>query len=92
MWLGLNGLIGFSPGSLNRSFDHIHMDIKKYGGDNLLTSEEVAALLRVTPETVVLLAKAGKIDAIRFGHAWRFRRDSLEAYLDSTSTQSQKPS
>jgi excisionase family DNA binding protein len=88
----IDGLIRFFPGRLNRSLDHIHMDIKKYGGDNLLTSEEVGALLRVTPETVVLLAKAGKIDAIRFGHAWRFRRDSLEAYLDSTSTQSQKPS
>lgn len=88
----IDELIRFFARNQNRSLDHIRMDIKKYGGDNLLTSEEVAALLRVTPETVVLLAKAGKIDAIRFGHAWRFRRDSLEAYPDSTSTQSQKPS
>jgi excisionase family DNA binding protein len=68
------------------------MDITTQGGENLLSTTEAAALLRVTPETVVLLAKAGKIDAFKIGRIWRIRRDSLEAYLDSTSTQSQKPS
>ena len=70
----------------------IDMDITTQGGNNLLSTTEVAALLRVTAETVVLMAKAGKIDAFKIGRIWRIRLDSLERYIESTATQSQKSS
>lgn len=44
----------------------------------ILTSEEVAALLRVSPRMVQIMASAGEIPAFRVGRFWRFRRDRIE--------------
>ena len=37
-----------------------------------LTTDEVAAKLGISPETVRRLARSGKIPAIRYGKLWRF--------------------
>lgn len=46
------------------------------------TTEEVAALLRVTERTANNLASRGEIPgAVKVGREWRFDRDKLEAHL-----------
>jgi len=44
-------------------------------------SEEVAELLRCTPEQVEELARAGEIPGLKFGRPWLFVRADLLAYL-----------
>lgn len=54
------------------------------GGDRLLTSEEVAAVLRIDPKSVTRKALAGEIKAIRIpgNGPWRFRESVIRAYLE----------
>jgi len=46
-------------------------------------TEEVAALLRVSPMTIYRNIKAGKLTAYKFGKEWRIRREDLEAFLQA---------
>ena len=50
---------------------------------DVMTVSEVAAYLRVNPQTVYRKAKAGELPAVRIGRAIRFRRDELESWLKS---------
>lgn len=45
---------------------------------NLLTPEEAAAVLKLTPATVRAWAKAGRIPARRFGRLWRFDENEIK--------------
>ena len=49
----------------------------------LLTVEEAAAYLRVTPPTVYRLLRAGKLPGVKVGRQWRVRLVDLEAHLTS---------
>lgn len=49
----------------------------------IMTTEEVASLLRVTPQHVRNLAKAEQIPHIRIGKEYRFVRDELIARFPS---------
>ena len=51
--------------------------------DRLLTIREVAALLKVHPNTVRNLIKAGTIPAARVGRQWRFVEAELVAWIRS---------
>ncbi|NLG07068.1 helix-turn-helix domain-containing protein [Candidatus Peribacteria bacterium] len=46
-------------------------------------TEEVAALLRVSPMTIYRNIKAKKLTAYKFGKEWRIRREDLEAFLQA---------
>lgn len=48
-----------------------------------LTTEEVLAYLQVNLRTVYRLIKAGKIPAVRVGRQWRFRKEDIDAWLNS---------
>lgn len=51
--------------------------------DKLLTSSEVAKLMRVDPKTVTRWAAAGRIDSVRTpGGHHRFRESDVEAMLE----------
>lgn len=50
----------------------------------LLTVKEVAAYLRVSGMTVIRMIKAGRLEAVRPGRAWRIKAASLYA-LDGDS-------
>lgn len=45
-----------------------------------LTSAQVAALFQISERSVVRLAKAGKLPAVRLGTLWRFKRDEVLAF------------
>lgn len=47
----------------------------------ILTVEEVARLLHLHAMTVYRLAKEGKLPGFKVGGRWRFRRDTLEAWM-----------
>src|SRR5262245_3605139 len=47
----------------------------------LLTTEEVARLLRVTPRSVRNYVRQGELQAIRYGKGRRFRQADIDAFL-----------
>jgi len=57
-------------------------------GDDVLTLDEVARLLKVPAEAVRARAEEGELPGRRFGKEWRFARMAVLAWL--TSGESQK--
>jgi excisionase family DNA binding protein len=52
------------------------------GENEILTVEEVAAYLRLQPQTIYKWAQEGRIPAAKLGKEWRFRRSILDRWLD----------
>ena len=52
---------------------------------SLLTIEEVADYLRVKKRTVYDWAKKGKIPAVKTVGQWRFMKDRIDLWLDSSN-------
>ena len=48
--------------------------------NRVLRTDEVAKLLRVTPQTVSRLAKRGKIPAFKMGSDWR-NREQIDEFM-----------
>jgi excisionase family DNA binding protein len=49
--------------------------------DEILTVQEVAALLKVADKTVYTMAQQGEIPAFKVRGQWRFRRADLDAWI-----------
>ncbi len=49
--------------------------------EELLTVQEVAAMLRTTPATVYAWCRAGKLPAFKIGQQWRIRSKALEEMM-----------
>jgi excisionase family DNA binding protein len=54
---------------------------------NVLSLTAAGKLYDVQPETMLKLAQAGKFKAFKLGKLWRVDQESLERYIESTSTQ-----
>jgi excisionase family DNA binding protein len=52
-------------------------------GTPLLTAEQVAAFLRCSPEMVYKLRRLGRLKAVRVGAMYRFRPETVQAYVAS---------
>ena len=50
--------------------------------DRLMTVRELAAYLKVNERTVLKLASQGPLPAVRVGSQWRFRKATIDAWLD----------
>ena len=50
--------------------------------NEILTIEEVAAYLRLTPQTIYKWAQEKRIPAAKLGKEWRFRKSILDHWLD----------
>jgi excisionase family DNA binding protein len=50
----------------------------------MLTSREVARMLRMKPETLAMKARIGEIPGVKIGRAWLFRRETIEGLLAGT--------
>lgn len=59
--------------------------------DRMLDAREAAALVKVSPETLVRMAKAGRVPAVKFGREWRFRADQLEISPQTSRSLSPAP-
>lgn len=51
-------------------------------GNDILTLEEVAAYLRLTPQTIYKWAQEKRIPAAKLGKEWRFRKSIIDRWLD----------
>lgn len=54
--------------------------------EELLTVDEVADILRTTPNTIYRWLRAGKLPGVKIGKEWRIRRETLELKLSETNT------
>jgi PTS system nitrogen regulatory IIA component len=52
------------------------------GEDRLLTTEEVAEYLRVTPKTVREWIQRGELEAIDVGQGYRIFKRDLDAFIE----------
>jgi excisionase family DNA binding protein len=50
--------------------------------NEILTLEEVAAYLRLKPQTIYKWAQEKRIPAAKLGKEWRFRRSVINRWLD----------
>ncbi|MCV0386467.1 MAG: helix-turn-helix domain-containing protein [Nitrobacter sp.] len=53
--------------------------------DEILTIREVAELLKINEKTAYKLAAHDKLPGFRVGGAWRFKRSTIEAWIDAQS-------
>ncbi|MEA4882946.1 MAG: helix-turn-helix domain-containing protein [Clostridia bacterium] len=53
----------------------------------VMNVQEVADLLRVSSQTVYVLARSGKLPAVKVGREWRFIRDQLLAALQTNNSE-----
>lgn len=58
---------------------------------HMLTVKEVAALLRVSTQTLYKMLEQGQIPAVRVGSQWRFDRDKVEGWIESQGVPSSSP-
>jgi excisionase family DNA binding protein len=50
--------------------------------EQLLDSDEAAALLKIHPKTLQKMARNGQIKGVQVGKLWRFRASELNKWLD----------
>jgi len=51
--------------------------------DEMLRIEDVAAYLKLKPQTIYKWAKKGTLPGAKFGKEWRFKRSAIEDWIDS---------
>jgi len=54
--------------------------------DEIMTIEEVAAYLKLKPQTIYKWAQDGEIPAIRIVKEWRFKKSILDRWLNEKIT------
>ena len=50
--------------------------------NEILTIDEVAEYLRLTPQTIYKWAQEKRIPAVKLGKEWRFRRSVIDKWFD----------
>ncbi len=65
--------------------------LKEPPADELLTAEEVAALLQVTAAWVYAETRRKRIPHLRLGRYVRYRRSALRQWMDDTEKASARP-
>ena len=55
--------------------------------DEILTTDEVAALLKINPKTVYKFLKANELQGHRFGRIWRFKKSAIMKLLEERNDQ-----
>jgi excisionase family DNA binding protein len=50
--------------------------------NDILTLEEVASYLRLTPQTIYKWAQEKRIPGAKLGKEWRFRKSIIDRWLD----------
>ena len=60
--------------------------------DRLLTTPEVARFLHVSRSLIYWLIERGDLPTVHIGHALRFRRGDVQAYICKRAARPRKPS
>lgn len=53
--------------------------------DSLMTVKEMAAMLRVSAQTLYKMLEQGEIPAVKVGSQWRFDREKIKDWMDAQS-------
>ena len=53
--------------------------------ESIMTIDEVADYLKIPKSTVYKLAQEGKLPCQKVGRHWRFRRETIDQWLDEKS-------
>ena len=53
--------------------------------NSVLTIDELAAYLKVAKSTLYKLCQEGKVPGQKVGRHWRFRRETIDRWLDEQS-------
>ena len=61
------------------------------GPDDVLTLAELADLLKLDPEMVMVRVDIGELPGRRFGDQWRFSRRAVLAWLDGSDSPERTP-
>ncbi len=51
--------------------------------DGIMTIEELSVYLRIPKSTLYKLAREGRVPCQKIGKHWRFRRETIERWLDA---------
>lgn len=54
--------------------------------DGIMTIEELSVYLRIPKSTLYKLVREGKVPCQKIGKHWRFRRETIERWLDATKS------
>ena len=57
--------------------------------DNVLTIEELAIYLKISKSTLYKLVREGKIPSQKVGRHWRFRKKSIDRWLEENGPASE---
>ena len=58
-----------------------NMRVREMTFEQLLDSDEAAALLKIHPKTLQKMARSGEITGVQIGKLWRFRASVLNDWL-----------
>ncbi|KPA52954.1 methylation-associated defense system helix-turn-helix domain-containing protein MAD1 [Vibrio parahaemolyticus] len=58
--------------------------------DQILTLKEVAAYLKLAEKTAYRLASEGKLPGFKVGGSWRFKREDLDAWINTQIQQTDR--
>jgi len=58
---------------------------------DVLTIEELAAYLKIPRSTLYKLVREGRIPSQKVGRHWRFRKETIDGWLDKTDVGGPKP-
>ena len=58
---------------------------------NVLTIEELSAYLKIPRSTLYKLVREGKIPSQKVGRHWRFRKETIDRWLDETPAKEPNP-
>ncbi|MCF7963490.1 MAG: helix-turn-helix domain-containing protein [Pirellula sp.] len=59
--------------------------------ESVLTIDDLADYLKVSKSTLYKLAQSGKVPGQKVGKHWRFRKETIDQWLDKTSDLPAKP-
>jgi len=80
----LEGPLSGSNGMGKRFHAHSTLPVQAHPVfEQILRSEEAAALLNIHPKTLQRLARKGQIPGFRIGRVWGFRTSVLNQWLES---------
>jgi excisionase family DNA binding protein len=57
---------------------------KRVAMDDLLTAEQAAAILQLSPKTIKDWLRAGKLTGCKIGRLWRVKPADLEAFIQAS--------
>ncbi|EGR4108977.1 TPA: helix-turn-helix domain-containing protein [Vibrio cholerae] len=58
--------------------------------DQILTLKELAAYLKLAEKTAYRLASEGKLPGFKVGGSWRFKREDLDAWINTQIQQTDR--